>query len=247
MKQTLLILCIFMSFFCFGTFIETETDWLPLMGRKDILVIASPGRSGSSLIALRAQLHAKKYRVIKTHLMVPKGFMGRILFIFSNPDMAAESALHRTYEIRDWGNRHFMHMFSSDKTWLKEIGGDARNQTMEQNFLSYDALGTGLHLQEWLLQLEAASVDEANILAIKYENLWDEETQEAIKDFLSIDSWKLPQKRQRGYSENELSAPEVAFRNRYNRGTYDNPRYDAYDFAREIWEKAPPFQFLKGP
>ena len=40
------------------------------------------------------------HEVFKTHLLPPdKRFLGKIVFIFSNPDQAAESALYLGYDV----------------------------------------------------------------------------------------------------------------------------------------------------
>jgi hypothetical protein len=227
-------------------FVSHDDEFMKYLDREDVLLIASPGRSGSTLLTSAAKKHAIGYKVVKTHRLAPKKFKGKILFIFSNPDQAAESALFLTLHFKNWGNPHFSHVFSSDQKWLKKIGGDARKQTLENNYLSYDALGVGKHLKKWLIDAVApSSLYKANVLAIKYENLWDVETRSAIMQFLSLEHWDLPEKKQRGYLESQLTEEEKSYRKLYNSGSSDNPRYEAYDTARQLWILAPPFQFLK--
>ncbi len=233
-------------FVCEDKFIFTDNDYSDYINREDVIVIASPGRSGSTYLTDIVKRQAIGYTILKTHQHVPKHFKGKILFIFSNPDLAAESALHCTLDNAAWGVAHFMNVFSSDKKWLEHIHMDSSQQTLEHNLLSYDALGCEDHIREWLFSAVEHSLScEAEILAIKYENLWDDETQSAIKEFCSIPKLTMSEKKQRGYCNEQLSELELSFRNAYNEGTSQDPRYRAYNAAREIWREAPPFQFLK--
>ena len=68
---------------------------------------------------------------------------------------------------------------------------------------------------------------------------------EAVKAFLNIGQFELPPKRARGNYGDKMGQNEALFRSHYNLGTEENPRYAAYDRAREIWENAPPYQFLR--
>lgn len=229
-------------------FIEDKKKLEPYLNRTDCILVASSGRSGSSILTATVINYATNYIVIKTHLLPPdKSFTGKILFIYSNPDKAAESILHRMLDQPPlWGFRHFRHMESSDQSWLEKIE-DPTKQTEEHNLLEFDALGYYRQLNDWLLLKTHKSFTtpfESKILAIKYENLWDAETINAIKEFFGIDVFILPPKRKRGYQENELFPIEIACRNLYNRGTWENPIYSAYDEARLLWSSMPPFQFL---
>lgn len=226
--------------------IRTRSSLEKLNNRSDIVIIASTGRSGSSMLTSRMKIYAQEYAIYKTHLLPPADeFKGKILFIFSNPDMAAESALHLTLRFKSFGSAHFRNMETSDREWLQRIG-DTTNQTIEDNLLSYDALGCYQHLEEWLhLQTTPCKVKEAQILAIKFENIWDPPTIQAIKEFLHIANFQLPPRRERGYEGDDLNEQEIEFRQKYNLGTSDQPNYAAYDKARIIWKNALPFQFLK--
>ncbi|HAB99880.1 MAG TPA: hypothetical protein DCE71_08670 [Parachlamydiales bacterium] len=226
-------------------FVENSQDFFSYMNDPQCLVIASPGRSGSTLLVKCIAKSAEDRLVLKTHQFVPKEFQGKVLFIFSQPDRAAESALHKLLEDKDFGQLHFDHLFTSDKEWLSEIGYDTRKQSLRHNLLAYDALGTGEHLQKWLLDWVApASKETAQILAIKYEHLWDAETQEAIRTFCHLDHFELPPKKERGCEEKKMSPLELLLRRVNNEERKDEPEYKAYDHARELWKKAPPFQFL---
>lgn len=213
---------------------------------SDAVVIASPGRSGSTLLTDVIYQSEAIQTVIKTHLLPPKHtFKGKILFIFSNPDLSAESALHMTISDPLFGILHFRHVETSDPTWLARLGNTTR-QTLQDNLLAYDALGTYDQLNQWLyVQTKPALESQAQILAIKYENLWDSKTQKAIKSFLNLKTLVMPLKKMRGYDKNSISPIELLFREKYNLGSNENPKYAAYTEARVLWETAPPFQFLK--
>lgn len=211
----------------------------------NVVLISSPGRSGSTLLTEALTKYATRFKVFKSHLLPPNSrFKGKCIFIFSNPDQAAESCLYRILHGHDFGEEHFANVETADRQWLKKIGGPF-NQTERDNLLSYDALGTLKQLKEWLLiRTEPAELNEANILAIKYENLWDPATKEAIKGFLHISRFKLPPQEERKHNQ-DLLPQEIAFRNIYNLGTKDDPHYKAYNQARALWEAAPPIQYLK--
>lgn len=227
-------------------FIAKRQQLKLFLNKKNVLLLASTGRSGSTMLTKQLTKYAKNYETWKTHLLPPESiFKGKIIFIFSNPDIAAESALYMTLHRKDFGKRHFNHLETADKSWLKKIG-HAHNQTEQDNLLSYDALGCAKHLEVWLHEgTEPCDIHEAQILAIKFENLWEKETIQAIRNFLKVPSFKLPPKRERGYDANELFPHERAFRNLYNLGTEKEPRYAAYDHARVLWEQALPYQFYK--
>lgn len=227
-------------------FIAKRSQLKPYYNMKNVVMIASTGRSGSTMLTQQMSKYAINYNVVKTHLLPPESrFKGKILFIFSNPDKAAESALFMTLHRDGFGRRHFVHVETADRDWLKKIG-DAHDQTEEDNLLSYDALGCAQHLEEWFhLRTLPCNLEEAQILAIKFENLWERNTVEAIKKFLKLKEFRLPPKRERGYDANELFPHELGFRKKYNLGTDSEPRYAAYDKARALWEQAQPFQFFK--
>lgn len=213
---------------------------------KDSVMIASPGRCGSTMLTDLFQKYMSPLKVFKTHLLTPdRNFPGKIIFIFCNPDLSAESALFRILHGNRFGGEHFSHVETADRQWLRRIGGPF-NQTEEENLLSYDALGNYKHLFAWLHTRTApAPIKKAQILAIKFENLWDHATLIALRKFLNIPHLQLPSKEERGHTEDELLPQEIIFRNIYNLGTENQPRYQAYDKARAVWKKAPPFQFLR--
>lgn len=183
--------------------------------------------------------------VLKTHILPPRpDFKGKIIFIFSNPDKGAESALHITLRDELFGKLHFIHMESSDRTWFEEIK-DTRLQTLQHNLLAYDALGITKQLQCWLKETYSSPIEEAQILAVKYEDLWKPRTLKAIELFLDIDRLEFPPYVPRGYATQELYGNELEFRIMYNSGSWEDPLYPAYDEARVLWEQAPSFKFLK--
>lgn len=212
-------------------------------GRSDVVMLASSGRSGSTMLTTQLQKYMNRNKVLKTHLLPPESFKGKILFVYSNPDQAAESALFMTLHRATFGERHFNHMETADRQWLKDIGG-ADKQNEEHNLLSIDALGIYEQLKVWLFSgTQPARAEKANVLAIKYENLWDHETIEAIRSFLKLPHFTLPDQLPRGHKD--LFSKEKKFRKIYNLGTKEAPRYAAYDDARCLWEQSPPFQYLR--
>lgn len=211
------------------------------------IIVASTGRSGSTLLTNRVARFAPNRTIIKTHLLPPHGqYRGKILFIFSNPDKSVESIF--SISLRDAGftRQHFIHVETSDLNWLEKIGGDTRNQTVKNNLLSYDALGCYKHLVCWLYETTPCfEPEQAQILAVKYENLWDPGTIQAIKTFLGIQVFELPPQYERGAKLEQLNPKETLFRSTYNLGTFEDPKYAAYDEARAVWEAAPPFQYFR--
>lgn len=228
-------------------FIANREQLNPYMSQQKVVIIASPGRSGSTMLTEVAEKYAAGYRVLKTHLLPPENnFKGKILFIFSNPDKAAESALRRVLTSNCHGELHFSNVETSDLNWFKTMINNGKNQTEKNNLLSYDALGYGKQLQAWLHgKSQPSNSKDAQILALKYEHLWDPETIQAIKIFLNLQSFELPAKRTRGSDKDRLLSEETSFRSIYNLGTAEEPRYKAYDEARKLWEQALPFQFLR--
>ena len=228
-----------------ATFVAKRENLKNYCGNSDLVMVASTGRSGSTMLTWQLQQVMPRDQVLKTHLLPPdrKCFKGKILFIFSNPDQAAESALYMMLHKKYFAERHFNHMETADRVWLKKIGGPYK-QNEQHNLLSYDALGVYEHLKMWLFtKTEPTTPEKAHILAIKYEHLWDEKTLEAIRNFLEIPEFNLPPQVPRGHKN--LYSREAKFRKIHNLGTKDTPRYAAYDDARCLWEQAPPFQYLK--
>ena len=213
--------------------------------REVVILIASSGRSGSTLLCSAVRACAPGCTVVKTHLLPPsRPFKGKVLFIFSNPDLAAESALHRSMGDRVFGFEHFQHVETADFSWLQEIG-DSTQQTLIHNLLCYDALGYTEQLRQWLHTKQPTGPKYAQILAIKYEHLWDKATIDAIRRFLDLKIFRLPPQQLRGCSLEEMSELEASIRLHYNLGSLENPRYAAYDEARELWKNALPFQYFR--
>lgn len=249
--KALIIISLFMwiasPFHSHATFIAKRENLERYYNKESVVMIASTGRSGSTMLTEQISKFMPTQNVLKTHLLPPEArFKGKIIFIFSNPDQAAESALYMTLHYKTFAKNHFAYMETADLNWLKKIGGDATQQTAENNLLSYDAFGTYEHLKVWLhTRTEPVDPEEAQILAVKYENLWDRATVQAMRKFLNIPNFTLPPKKARGREKEKLYSKEIQFRKMYNLGTKENPRYAAYDDARALWEYAPPFQYLK--
>lgn len=225
--------------------VRTKEGIKKYCGHPEYVMIASTGRSGSTMLTRQLEKFISERKVLKTHILPPDHscFKGKILFIFSNPDKSAESALFQTLHQAHFGDQHFVHVQTADREWLKRIGGPYK-QTEEDNLLSYDALGIHRHLKVWLqTRVVPTTLQDAQILAIKFENLWDPKTIRAIRKFLHLPKFDLPAQEERGHEN--LFEHEAHFHEMYNLGSKDNPRYAAYDEARMLWEQAPPFQFLK--
>lgn len=244
MWKAFLLLCVLLTT-SYTDFIETSDGFSPYLNDPRALIVASPGRSGSTLLTKSLAKAAGSRTVLKTHQFVSSAFKGKVLFIFSQPDRATESALRKLLKDPQFSYLHFQHIFTSDKAWFGKNSEEARRQTLEHNLLAYDALGTTLHLQRWLLDwARPSSPKTAQILAIKYEHLWDIATQKAIQTFCGLDHLELPPRKERGCKERNLSSLERTLRKASNKQNKSPPEYPAYDQAREIWEKAPPFQYL---
>lgn len=227
-------------------FIPTKKSLKPYYENPNLVMIASTGRSGSTMLTTQVSKYIPEHYVLKTHLLPPKReyFKGKILFVFSNPDQAAESVLYMMLHKPNFGRRHFKHVETSDRRWLKKIKSPYKYQTEKNNLLSYDALGIYKHLKVWLYtRTRPTSPEKAHILAVKYENLWDTDVIQAIRDYLEIPSFELPARIPRGHKD--LLPKEARFRQIYNLGTKENPRYAAYDKARVLWQQAPSFQYLE--
>eukprot|EP00697_Spironema_sp_BW2_P015031 gnl/Spiro4/5738_TR2937_c0_g1_i1.p1 gnl/Spiro4/5738_TR2937_c0_g1~~gnl/Spiro4/5738_TR2937_c0_g1_i1.p1 ORF type:complete len:297 (-),score=-71.06 gnl/Spiro4/5738_TR2937_c0_g1_i1:828-1718(-) len=226
-------------------FMSTREEFLQRIVSPDIVVIASPGRSGSVMLKeALLQGASGRYDVYHTHLLPPEiPFQGKIIYIFSCPDQAAESRLGSLTMTETIAENPFSQVESADQEWGKRFRL-ASQQTLRDNLLSYDGLGFAKHYKEWLyLKTIPCDLSEAQILAIKYEQLWEKETIIAIKKFLDLEHFSLPEYRPRSDKKtNTLMAP---MRKLYNKGTDAHPRYEAYDEARLYWENAPAFEFLK--
>lgn len=229
-----------------ANFLSNREELRGIIERSDVVIIASPGRSASTMLTDQVQKYDHLHQTYKTHLLPPdKNFKGKILFIFSNPDKAAESALYMVLHFKNFEETHFRHVETADREWLKSMGGPTR-QTEEQNLLSYDALGTNKQLHTWLHAWTIPSDPKnAQILAVKYENLWTSGTIQEIRDFLAVPDFRLPLKKPRGMHARAPVPAELAIKRKYNLGTEKEPRYAAYDDARALWELAPPFQYLE--
>jgi len=227
-------------------FVQKRESLKKIANRSQIVLVASSGRSGSTMLSNQLTNYIPFENIYKTHLLPPnKKFKGKILFIYSNPDKAAESALYLSLHNKSFARMHFLNVETSDKAWLEKIGGSCQYQTLEENMLTHDAFGTYEQLNAWLhTQTVPANPGEGNILAIKFENIWDKEVLREIRNFLDLPNFKLPKQRQRGKSDSSLFSNEKKFRKHHNLGTRDKPRYAAYDDARILWEQAPSFIYL---
>ncbi|MFI5342919.1 MAG: hypothetical protein ACHQUC_01735 [Chlamydiales bacterium] len=234
------------SFSGYALFIEKRENLQPYYNNSTVVMIASSGRSGSTMLTQQMRKYISSDKVLKTHLLPPEArFQGKILFIYSDPNRATESALYMMLHHENFGPAHFRNLETADRKWFRRIGG-SRGQTIDDNLLSYDAFGVYEHLKGWLYtRTEPTDPENAQILAIKYENLWDDATVSAIRSFLKIDNFQLPLQKPRGHDKEKLYSKEIRFRKMYNLGTEKNPRYAAYDDATILWEQAPPFQYLK--
>lgn len=229
-----------------ATFIVHREHLKKYYGNSHCVIIASTGRSASTMLTEQIKSQDANHEVLKTHLLPPdKCFTGKIIFIFSNPDKAAESAFHKSIHERIWGALHFRNVETADRAWLKKIE-NTQNQTEDHNLLAYDALGIYEQLKCWLYtQTIPTTSENAQVLAIKYEHLWDENTINEIQNFLDIPSFTLPAQRVRGCVEGREKPLEISIKERYNLGTKQNPQYAAYQEARFLWQLAPPFQYLE--
>ena len=174
--------------------------------------------------------------VLKTHLLPPDpGFLGKAIFIYSNPDKSVESVFYAVNKDPVWGKTHFKHLEGADKEWSTSLE--------EINLFSRDVLGLTNQLERWLLTGTVASnPQDANILVVKYEQLWEKATIKAMEQFLSLPI-KLPKKRERGKYERPEKQKKI--QTAWNKGSEKNPRYEAYDQARDIWANSPAFQFRR--
>lgn len=251
-KKNSLFFCLFFTILCLPFFpisadwIGRSADLLNFHNKKNSILICSPGRSGSTMMYGVLCKCAKGYKILKSHMLPPsKQYKGKVIFIFSNPDKAAESALHKTINDQVFGHNHFLHVESSDLNWYRKIGSTI-NQSKKHNLLNYDAFGCAKQLQSWLYKdTKKSSPQNAQVLAIKFEELWNPKTIAAIEQFLGIDKLQLPPLRERGYSGEELYPKEQQFRNLYNQGTEEEPIYPAYRVARALWKNAKPFEYFR--
>ncbi len=240
MKTLLFFLSLPFSF-CFGwEFIDSHEKLKFFQDREDVIMVCSTGRSGSTMLSDALDKALPKKTILKSHLLPPReGWKGKILFIFSNPDKADESIFHVSLEDGYW-YYHFNRMETTDPKWLQKLGSTV-NQNLEDNLLNYDALGIEEHLRQWL-KLEKCPIEESCILAVKYEHLWDREVIAIIKNFCQLESFPLPEMKERGYPLHSVSEKERLIRKTYNLGTEQEPRYAVCDGARAIWESSPKVQ-----
>jgi hypothetical protein len=226
----------------FSEFLSEREQLKDLNCLDSDLICASSGRSGSTMFTKFLVSKFPTSRVFKMHLLPPEKFSGKIIFLYSNPHKAAESALHQFYLDKNFSYLHVRHMESSLKEWHLELDDESNDKLLE-NILKLDLIGYGEQIKQWVYELENSDVTNAKVMAIKYENLWDEETLVNLANFLGIESVNLPEWKQRGDFHHELSFKERSLINTYNLGTTDHPKYQAYDFAYNLWESAPPFSF----
>ncbi|MBS0654266.1 MAG: hypothetical protein JSR46_00670 [Verrucomicrobia bacterium] len=232
------------TYSCPAIFVPTRGDLAQYNGNSEYVMVASTGRSGSTMLTDRLCKYLPEQYVLKSHLLPPsKAYKGKILFVFSSPDQTAESTLYMALHVKNFGVHHFANVETSSIAWRRNPSM-ITNPDAKHNLFTFDALGLERHLQVWLhTGVVPASVDEAQILALKYENLWDEETVEAIRSFLKIPEFTLPEWRPRGHQD--LTEKEIELRKAHNVGTEEEPIYRAYDKARALWEQAPAFEFFK--
>lgn len=250
------LLILFSPIFAREYFMYSQDDVKKYASDQNVIMVSSPGRSGSTLVRNVIRDNFPDRIVLKSHLLPPKvEWKGKILYIFSNPDQAAESIFHLSFDDPTFVQFHFDNVETADMRWLKKLKVQAESdeatvfmnlhQNFKNNLLSYDALGTKRHLMQWLVRsVEKAPMEASNVMAVKYENLWDKEVVEAIKKFCGLESFPLPPKKSRGYRDH-LAHKEQLIRTTYNLGTESDPHYAAYVGARAIWEKAPKFQTYK--
>ncbi len=226
-------------------FAERRGDLAQYQNAPKAIAITSPGRSGSTLLFNAVIDSANpKESVIKTHLL-PFSWRGKILFIFSNPDLAAESTQHILLKNSPFMYKHFLHVEGSDILWFLKSGRKSQ-QTVDNSLLTYDALNITNQLRCWLhTKVIPSPQSEATILAIKFENLWDDDVVEDIRLFLNHPHFTLPPQKSRGITLKDLKEKERNIRLKNNIGTPEHPIYPAYDRAREIWQEAAPLTYLK--
>lgn len=229
-----------------GPFIKKRIELNKYTDRGDVVMVASIGRSGSSMLYQTLVASADGYTVLKTHILPPDPtFKGKIIFIFSKPDTSIESALYQSLTSQEFIIDHFNNMELSDRGWLAQVhGGD--KQTISNNLLCYDALGYGRQMNQWLVlkTVEANRPVDAQIMAIKYEDLWDPATIQGVIEFLGLESLPLPLQKARRYKDRANHPLQRMFIEHHNIGTDSDPIYQAYDEPRKLWEQAPAFQFL---
>lgn len=240
----LFCICYCESSFSIG-FLRDRQSYQDFLANPNSLVVASIGRSGSSMLQdVLLEYATPYYQVTKTHLLPPTFLInGKIIFIFGDPNASAQSVCEIMFKDSLWIKHHFSQIETSDMKWLYEL--DSMQQTIDHNLLNYDALGYEQHLQKWLqTQTVRCEINEAQILAIKYENLWDVDTIQSIKSFLQIPFLELPLYKPRG-TRSKMNEILTDIKTAYNQGTEDNPHYEAYKKATMYWEQAPNFQYLK--
>ena len=135
MKTGHLVLFMFMSMFFCSTaeparFIPDVEALVPYYGKENVVMITSPGRSGSAMLAEAVAKFRHNGPTLKSHLLrPPPSYIGKVLFIFSSPDKAAESALHTTLRSTAFGKQHFYNVKTSDMQWLAKLGGNQGAKT----------------------------------------------------------------------------------------------------------------------
>jgi hypothetical protein len=226
-------------------FLKTRKDIENWMNSSNSIVIASSGRSGSTLLFDLFASRKFKKNVIKTHLLPPISLSkAKTIFIFSNPDQCAESSMYKMMESSWFFFWHVRHCENSIQEWHLELQ-DSKFTSLDNHPLAKDGLAVAEQIQKWVFSFPELEIKEANLMCVKYENLWEPATILAIEKFLKIRKLPLPAFKQRGYSDDQLSDFQKQAREIYNYGTKKNPKYHAYDEARELWEKAPAYKFCR--
>ena len=227
-------------------FIRRAEELAPYSKKSDFIMVASEGRSGSTMLTEQLQKYIHPRKVLKTHMLPPpqaSSYELKTIFIFADPCLAAESVLHKCLITPGFANAHFRNMEGADQNWLAKLGGP-KGQNAKHNLLSEDVLGVTNQLECWLYKrTKPTTPEKATIFAVKSEDLWNEETLEALRAFIHVPNFELPEYRPRG--QYKLSKMEKYFRKLYNQGTETEPKYAAYERARFLWNIAPSYQYLR--
>ncbi len=224
-------------------FVSSYKEYESICNDTNVIVVGSVGHSGSTMLYEAVVESCEDRPVIKTHCLPPPKdrFQGKIIYIYSDPHKSIESLIHKATGTL---KAHMRNMQTGDKELSDELSQgfyDDKEMILKQRLLQQDLYGYFVHLDCWLRRLPICDPEQANVLAIKYENLWEEESIKAIRFFLQDDSFQLPFYRPRG--DYELTAVEINARNAMNLGSKEHPRYKAYDDAWNIWNTTPSIQW----
>lgn len=227
-----------------------SVDWVFIKNQNEIselncsdldIMCASIGRSGSTMLTKSIKNNFPDRKILKTHILPPQNFAGKIIFIFSNPYHSIESVMNQ-FRDSNFTYNHIRNLESSSLDWHLP-NNQYYNNLIIENLFKVDLLGLEKQLKDWVYNLEEANENEAKVMAIKYEKLWDDQTQKMIAKFLNVDEFKLPVQKSRGIFKNKLSKKEKRLLQQYNIGSVDNPYYEAYEVAYDLWKNAPDYSF----